>query len=341
MPFQIIRNNITEVTADAIVNSANPKPVIGSGTDSAVYTAAGKLRLLAARKKIGEIKPGQAVQTGAYKLNAKYIIHTVGPVWIDGAHGEKDTLRSCYENSLALADSLGCESIAFPLISSGAYRFPKDEALNIALSEIGKFLLTHEMEVILVVFDKKSFELSESLLGDITQFLDEKAVEEVRRSETLTAAYNYADADLYAERMRRSRCYQVEIQEHSVPFTENELSDILSNTGKTFQQRLFELIDDSGMDDVTVYKKANIDRKLFSHIRSHSDYRPKKKTAVAFAIALELDLPTTRDLLQRAEIAFSQSNPFDLIIQYFITRKNYDIFEINAVLYRYGQPILG
>lgn len=163
MPFQIIRNDITKVKADAIVNTANPKPRIGRGTDSAIYSAAGKDLLLAERKKIGEITPGQAVSTEAFNLDAKYIIHTVGPAWIDGNHGERDILRSCYEKSLSVAAELKCKSIAFPLIASGVYGFPKDEALNIALAEIGKFLLTHEMKVLLVVFDRKALQLSEQL----------------------------------------------------------------------------------------------------------------------------------------------------------------------------------
>ena len=337
MPFQIIRNDITRVTADAIVNTANPKPVIGAGTDSAIYRAAGEKKLLAARRKIGDILPGQAVQTDAFALHAKVIIHTVGPVWQDGKHGEREVLRACYANSLALADSLGCESIAFPLIASGAYRFPKDEALNIALSEIGGFLLSHERTVVLVVFDSAAFRLSEQLMGDIEQFIDGHTAEAMRREELQVSAR------LISNRQARlfSGDSSCNLADDDAPFGEKSLSDVLRHTGKTFQQRLFELIDASGMDDVTVYKKANIDRKLFSHIRSNAHYKPKKKTAVAFAIALELDLPTTRDLLQRAEIAFSESNPFDLIIEYFINQKNYDIFAINAALFQYGQPTLG
>ena len=323
MPFQIIRNDITKVEADAIVNTANPEPVIGSGADSAIYRAAGEKALLAERKKIGKIERGRSVYTSAFALRAKYIIHTAGPEWIDGTHGERDVLRSCYESALALAESLGCKSIAFPLISSGVYRFPKDEALSIALSEIGKYLLSHDMTVVLTVFDKASFELSESLMGEIEQFIDERSVETVRRNENLSR-YNL-----------RREC------EIPAGASEKNLGEILSGAGKTFQQRLFELIDKSGMDDVKVYKKANIDRKLFSHIRSTKNYKPKKKTAVAFAIALELDLPTTRDLLKRAGIAFSDSDPFDLIIEYFITKGIYDIFEINAALFKYGQPTLG
>ena len=362
MPFQIIRSDITKVKVNVIVNTANPYPVIGSGTDSAVYHVAGEQKLLAERKKIGNIAPGQVAVTPAFKLPAKYIIHTVGPVWEDGNHGERDILRSCYEKSLNKAVELKAESIAFPLIATGVYGFPKDEALNIALAEIGKFLLTNDMKVILVVFDRKAFELSSQLVGDIDEFIDDHGVQIVRETEygsgmdrlerrrmELTSVL--ADEELYN---RRAELIDVEedlfdgasapMAPMSAPYMDmgdESLDDMLQNTGDTFQQKLFQLIDASGMDDVTVYKKANIDRKVFSRIRCKEDYKPKKKTAVAFAIALQLDMPTMLDLLSRAEIAFSPSNKFDLIITYFVTHGIYDIFEINAALFKYGQPILG
>ena len=354
MPFQIIRNDITKVKADAIVNTANPKPRIGRGTDSAIYAAAGAEQLLDARKKIGDIAPGQAVSTDAFALSAKYIIHTVGPSWIDGSHGEREVLRSCYEESLVLAAKLKCKSIAFPMIATGVYGFPKDEALNIALSSIGKFLLTHEMKVTLVVFDRKALELSEQLVGGIEQYIDEHAADLLRKAE-------YGDG--YASDIRRRRIAQLERAEELYDLKESDaevvadeaispitilpdvsgksLEDILGGAGESFQQKLFKLIDERGLDDVTVYKKANIDRKVFSRIRCKADYKPKKKTAVAFAIALELDLPTTLDLLSRAGIAFSPSDWFDLIVSYFITNKIYNIYEINAALFKYGQPVLG
>ena len=359
MPFQIIRNDITKVKADAIVNTANPKPRIGRGTDSAIYAAAGEEQLLAERKKIGEIAPGQAVSTDAFNLDAKYIIHTVGPAWVDGNHGERDILHSCYEKSLASAAELKCKSIAFPLIASGVYGFPKDEALNIALAEIGKFLLTHEMKVILVVFDRKARELSEQLVGGIEQYIDEHSAHLLREAEY---GGDYAINIRRRETARLEEAEELLLHEMAAPAAELEedaademlppigalpdisgksLDEVLGGAGETFQQRLFKLIDASGMDDVTVYKKANIDRKVFSRIRCKADYKPKKKTAVAFAVALELDLPTTLDLLSRAEIAFSPSSRFDLIVTYFITNKIYDIYEINATLFKYGQPILG
>ena len=340
MPFQIIRNDITRVKADIIVNTANPMPVIGSGTDSAIYNAAGTDALLAERKKIGNITPGDSAVTPAFGLSAKYIIHTVGPAWEDGNHGEKDILRSCYENSLKLAAELNAKSIAFPLIATGVYGFPKDAALDIALSAIGKFLLTHEMTVILVVFGRASFVLSEKLVGSIDAYLDEHQIQ-MLESEEYKRGKDY-------EVFRRRRAAQ---QYHagnmpsdgaaSFPAAAKPLDQILKDTGDTFQQHLFKLIDASGMDDVTVYKKANIDRKVFSSIKCKPNYKPSKKTAIAFAIALRLDWQTMTELLRCAGIAFSPSDPFDLIISYCSQNGIYDIFEINAILFKYGQPILG
>lgn len=356
MPFKIIRNDITKVKADAIVNTANPKPQIGRGTDSAIYAAAGADNLLAARRASGAIAPGQAVSTDAFNLKARYIIHTVGPAWEDGSHGERDILRSCYEKSLSLAANLKCKSIAFPLIATGVYGFPKDEALNIALSAIGKFLLTHEMKVILVVFDRKALELSQQLVGDIDQYIDEHLAHQIREAEY---GGDYVSSIRRRESARREEAVEQNFHETSSDVDDVEsdeliqptsflqsvsgksLDDVLGGNEESFQQRLFKLIDASGMDDVTVYKAANIDRKVFSRIRCKADYKPTKKTAVAFAIALKLDLPTTLDLLSRAEIAFSPSNKFDLIVAYFISNGNYDIFKINAALFKYGQQTLG
>ena len=329
MPFQIIRNDITKVQADVIVNTANPQPKIGRGTDSAIYAAAGADALLAERRKIGQIAPGQAAATPAFALPARYIIHTVGPVWADGLHGERDILRACYENTLALALELKAESIAFPLLATGVYGFPKDEALNIALSEIGKFLLLHEMNVILVVFGSKTFELSAQIAGEIDEYIDEH-----QERALLETEYAGWTADDFVRWRRNAR------NDPSDALPEN-LEQMLNDTGDTFQQRLFQLIDKSGMDDVAVYKKANIDRKVFSRIRCKPDYKPSKKTAVAFAVALKLNMPEMLDLLACAGIALSKSDKFDLIITYCVQHGIYDIFEINAVLFQYGQPLLG
>lgn len=325
MPFKVIRNDITKVKAEIIVNSANPLPRIGSGTDSAIYESAGAEQLLQERLKIGNIDPGNAEYTSAYALQAKYIIHTVGPIWIDGKHNELETLHSCYRNSLAIADKLSAKSIAFPLISTGTYGFPKDKALNIALEEIGKFLLTHETEIILVVFDKSSFEISANLIGSIDNYIEENTVDLITQNE-------------YQPRRRPMVMESADIISEIRPSV--DLDTILNDTGETFQQKLFKLIDERKLDDVSVYKKANIDRKVFSSIRCKPNYKPKKKTAVAFAVALELDYNEMTDLLSRAEIALSPSSKFDLIISYCVKNKIYDILEINAILFQYGQPIL-
>lgn len=376
MPFTIIRNDITQVKADAIVNTANPRPVIGGGTDAAIYHAAGEELLLAERQKIGEIARGDAVSTPAFGLDARYIIHTVGPAWLDGKHGEREILHSCYKKSLALAAELSCESIAFPLISTGVYGFPRDEALNIALAEISKFLFAYDkdMNVILVVFDRHSLQLSRSLIGDIDEYIDDHSVKELRSKE-------YGRSRDVSNRRRRifeeRRYWGWESEEFDAEtFSENtalsnnlfdlsspmplsptaapqaaqsamadaadwDLDDFITKKEDTFQQRLFKLIDERHLEDPAVYKKANIDRKVFSKIRCNENYHPKKKTAIAFAIALELDLPEMRDLLSRAGWALSPGSQFDQIVSYFVVHKNYDIFEINAALFKYDQELLG
>ena len=326
MPFIIIRSDITKVTADAIVNTANPKPVIGSGTDSAIFREAGEEQLLAARKKIGEIVPGDAKATPAFALNASYIIHTVGPAWEDGEHGERNILRACYDNSLFLASELRCESIAFPLIATGVYGFPKDEALQIALDAIGNYLLTHEMNVILVVFDRESFVLSQSITEEIASLIDEHTV--ASKSEEEYSGF------------KGRRPEKLPTLNRVEGFTLS-LDTLLGEKEMTFQEKLLALIDDSGQTDVTVYKSANIDRKLFSAIRKNRNYHPKKTTVLAFAAALKLDLDGTRDLLARAGYALSPSSPFDLILTYCITHGIYNIYEINAILFDHDQPTLG
>lgn len=366
MPFQIIRSDITKVKADAIVNTANPKPVIGGGTDSAIYHAAGEKQLLAERQKIGDITPGDAISTPAFGLKAKYIIHTVGPAWIDGSHGEREILHSCYEKSLNLAADLSCDSIAFPLIATGIYGFPKDQALDIALAEIGRFLLTHDMDVTLVVFDRKALQLSKDLVGDIDEYISEhavgqlrakeyggRAVSERRRVEEELPYYNMDrmfpdsmfeedECKYLSEKICAPRSAPMSGKSiASYPKKENDLDEILRHRGDTFQQRLLKLIDERHLKDPEVYHKANIDRKVFSKIRCNPKYQPKKKTAVALAIALELDMPSMEDLLSRAGFALSPGSKFDLIISYFVDEKIYDIFEINAALFKYGEEGLG
>lgn len=327
MPFNIIRNDITKIKADAIVNTANPEPVIGGGTDTAVYNAAGADELLAERRKIGNIAVGDAAATPAFSLPAKYVIHTVGPYWQGGEHGERELLRSCYRKSLELADKLDCKSIAFPLISTGVYRFPKGEALHIALSVIQEFLLTHDMEVTIAVFDKGSFEMSGKLFAGIYEYIDEHYVEESVSSE------------YYSNDMRRIR--EIERERMRVKRQEKaSLDDVLKCRGETFSEMLMRLIRERDITNPEVYKKANIDRKLFSAIQCKKDYKPKKRTALALAVALELDMPTTRELLAKAGYALSPSDKSDLIVSYFIENKRYSVMELNAALFEHDMSTL-
>lgn len=350
MPLNIVRNDITKVKADAIVNSANRKPVCGGGTEYQIYEAAGHEDLLKARKQVGPLDVAEVAVTPAFALDAKYIIHTVGPKWNDGKSGEMLALAGCYRNALEKAKELGCESIAFPLISSGVFRFPKDYAVRIATQAIGEFLQTNEMLVTLVVFDRKAFEVSEDLYSDIRAFIDDNYVQD-----------KYGDVRRYARRrwqgrniLDEERYDAFEKWGDEVPDGEPlycamklaekssaSLDDILAKPGETFCDKLFNLIHEKNLDDVEVYKKANLDRKHFSKIRSNVKYKPTKKTALALAIALHLNMDETVDLLARAELALSPSNRGDLVVSYFIERGKYDIWEINNMLFKFGLPTLG
>ena len=411
MPFQIIRNDITKVRADAIVNTANPEPIYADGSDRAVYEAAGAEALLAERRKIGRIAVGEAAVTPAFALPAKYIIHTVGPIWEGGGAGEFEALASCYRNSLRLAAELGCRSIAFPLIATGVYGFPKDRALEIALAEIRAFLEQDsatgdmadeatddvpneedhgEMFVTLVVFDRAAYDLSAALVSDVRQFIDDREAAWRREQEFAgiesiwlpesdaghpVNAPRFPENDSWGSyaaplpaasmpepggvpsgqqaaprsgsprpglpRQRRSVFSDIAGRFRREEREERSLDELMSNIGESFQECLLRLIDEKGMTDPEVYKRANIDRKLFSKIRCKSDYQPTKRTACAFAVALRLNLDETVDLLAKAGLAFSPASRFDLILEYCILHKIYDIFEVNALLFDYDQPLLG
>lgn len=353
MPLQIIRNDITKLRCDAIVNAANSSLLGGGGVDGAIHKAAGKGLLLECMK-LGGCKVGHAKLTGAYKLPCRYVIHTVGPRWRGGQNGERELLESCYRESLRLAMDHGCESVAFPLISSGVYGYPKDQALKVAVDMITSFLMEHDMLVYLVIFDKAAFRISEKLFTDITSYIDDKYVDthfeftrfqrdEPGESTLLAETCVLPDMGEIQEPPTPSVPYP---QETSTPRTAPipkaaSLEDAVKQMDESFSEMLLRKIDEKGMTDSQCYKKANIDRKLFSKIRSDNHYHPSKTTAIAFAIALELDLEETKDMLMKAGFALSHSNKFDIIIEYFITNENYNVFEINEALFAFDQTILG
>ena len=329
MPLEIVRNDITKMKVDAIVNAANETLLGGGGVDGCIHRAAGP-ELLAECRTLGGCKTGDAKITGAYRLPCKYVIHTVGPVWNGGKYGEREQLASCYRSSLALAKKHGCETVAFPLISSGVFGYPKDQALRVAVDTIGEFLLHNDMTVYIVIFSRTAYQISSKLFADIAEYVDDHYVD--------------VHTDSQRERLRRmsvleSRTLSADVA--AAPMAVGGLDSLLAHLDAGFSETLLKLIDRSGKKDSEIYKKANVDRKLFSKIRNNPDYKPSKATAIAFAIALELNLDETRDLVARAGYALSASSKFDVIIEYFIRQKKYDIFEINEALFAFDQSLLG
>lgn len=358
MPFKIVRNDITKMQVDAIVNTANEAPVYSSGTDTAVYEAAGVDALLADRKRIGFIDEGEAAITSGFNLPAKYIIHAVSPCYVDGNQGEAEKLRSCYEKSLKLALKHRCKSIAFPLIATGSYGYPKNEALEIALSVINGFLMKEDMMVYLVVFDKESVKLSGRIFNDVEAFIDENHVakkqmreysdccfsaqmrlEESCKKDMAPSVETSSRKPLFGEKSKRlfGAMALVPKAENRVQAPKRSLEDLVANVGETFQQRLFRLIDERGMTEVETYKRACKDKKFFHKVRSNVNYQPTKHTVFAFGLALGLSLDELKDLLASAGFALSPSSRFDLIMQYVFEQGIYDIYKVDCILYDFGE----
>ena len=339
MPLQIIRQDITKMKVDAIVNTTNEEMVGYSGVDFAVDEGAGS-ELDKECEKIAPLGLGTAKITKGYNLDAKYIIHTSGPIWRGGLVGESIILKSCYLESLKLAVEHGCTSLAFPLISSGVYGYPKDQVLKFAIQVITEFLFEHELMVYLCVFDRTSYEFSQKLFTEINEFIDDEYVD--------------SDCDGSIDEIQTIKNFCViedcmEAPKMSAPMPpaygsvkNKSLHEYMKTMDKSFAFKLFDLIDERGMTDVECYKKANVDKKTFSKIKCNPNtYRPSKQTAVAFAIALKLNLDETQELLASAGLTLSRSFTFDKIIRYFLQKEIYDIFEINEALFEFDQVLLG
>lgn len=329
MPFDIVRNDITNMQVDAIVNAASRLPRVGAGVESAIHKKAGP-SLLAARKEIGYIRPGTAAITPGFGLGAEYVIHAATPTWIDGAHGEAEALRSAYDMSLALAAERGCDSIAFPLLASGNHGFPKQKALQVAVAAFSEFLMENEMQIYLVVFGKESLRLSEKLVHNVACYIDE----------------NYVDAYEQTLRPRYQMSRNLEMSDvcmASMPCEESSLSldEYIKNKDAGFTETLLSLIKKKGLKNATVYKRANISKQHFSKLINDPNAKPSKQTAIALSLALELNLDATRDLIGRAGYALTNSSTFDLIIRYFIEHGQFNVIEINIALYEFDQSLLG
>ena len=344
MSLLIVRNDITEMHVDAIVNTANPLPTVGSGVDSAIYKKAGWTELLNIRQKIGKLAVSNIAVTPALNLKAKYIVHVVGPRWRGGDAHEAELLTKCYQNVLEAATEYGCESIAIPLISTGNYDFPKELALQIAKETISQYLEANELKVYLVVYDRESFQFSKRLFDDVQSYIEQNLKQERFLKHSLsTSSLNRIEAcvdsfDCYVEEEHRV-CNNISSKE--LKYASRSLEDLVAEIDSTFAESLFKYIDDKGLTDPEVYKRANLDRKLFSKIRKNKNYKPSKNTALALAVALELNLDETKDFIGKAGYALTRSSKMDIIVEFFILQGNYDILELNEVLFYYEEPLLG
>lgn len=339
MSFEIVLGDITQQKVDVIVNTTNVALQMSGAVCSAIFRAAGKEALQAACNQLAPINTGEAVITSGFDLPAKYIIHTVGPVYRGGAGHEADLLRAAYKSCLDLAIEYDCKSIAFPLISSGAYGYPEAKATLIAQEVILPYATHYGLDVILVKYAPDVLSSgAQVLFGKVEDFIIQHYQDPYR---TKPIFPRHGDVVCNAP-PPSSRKPIFNFGDGVV--IDSSLKDLVPDFGSlapSFSQTLLDWIRKSGKTDAEVYRRANIDRRLFSKIRNNEAYKPTKQTVTAFAIALELSLERTRELLDRAGFALSRSYKFDVIIEYFIRQGLYDVFQINEVLYSHGQPLLG
>ena len=347
MPLHIIRQDITKMECDAIVNAANSTLLGGGCVDGAIHKAAGR-ELLEECKTLGGCKTGDAKITKGYHLPCKYVIHTVGPIWQGGTHNEKALLESCYTRSLMLAKEYNCETVAFPLISSGIYGYPKDQALTVAVDVISKFLFNHDMTVYIVVFDKAAYQISSALFQDVATYIDDhytRPEEDARRLRIERARIEYSRSECLSCELSQAdfetELLQQKTSIYSDAYSSTSLDDMLANIDDTFAVTLLKLIDAKGITDVECYKKANVSKQTWYKIMNDRYYKPSKQTVISFAIALELSLEETRHLLATVGCALSKSSKFDIIIEYFLLHGEYNIFTINETLFKFDQVCLG
>ena len=351
MPFEIIRNDIADVKADAIVNTASPMPVIGSGTDTAIHQKAGP-QLLEERKKIGYIAPGESASTPAFGLNAKYVLHTVTTVWIDGNHGEADILRKAYNSALSLAEELKCESVAFPLMSAGSYGFPPETALSTAIQVLTDHLLYHDIRIILVVFSQKAYSLAGSLFDDVRSFVDDNYVQEKSREERRSARERRRP-ELYGFHVPGKEpmsslppeidaAYAVgAAMAEKAEIDEEHLRKLLRGRESTFVEYLKDVLREKGISDPDLYHRANMSRQLFNKIINDPEYTPTKRTAITLAVGLQLDPEETQKLLGKAGYALTRSSKQDIIVEYYLSKGEFNLLTIDLALMDAGLPTLG
>lgn len=334
MPYEIVRNDITNMIVDAIVNTANPLPIVGAGVDHAIHSKAGP-ELQKAREKIGKIAVGDAKITPAFLLDAKYVIHAVSPKWVDGNHYEERTLFSAYYNSLLLASKFSCSSIAFPLMATGTYRFPKELALEVALRAFQHFLTEHEMMIYLVIFDLDVLSISSRIFSNIQAYIDEEYVKTAKSTEYFTFS-----------QLKDYQAKEKALLEHLQPESEpnssfrEKLSLFLDQRQESYYELFARLIDARGWNESRIYNKAGVSRQIISKIRNDPFYRMTKKNLMALTFCLELDLEQTEELLARGDYALNPSKRSDLIYMFFISHRFYNTAVLDDVLYEYGEQCL-
>ena len=342
MPFKIIRDDITKVKADAIVNPANPEPVIGGGVESAIYEAAGKEKLLEARKELGRLQPGKVGVTEAFNLAAKYIIHVSGLYWKGGNSFEARCLKECYEKALKAALDKGCKSIAFPLLGTGTYGFPKDIGLDVAVSTFTEFLEEYEMEITLVVFDNEAVNVSGKLAYEVKSFIDDKYAHEVLETEYKK------DRNIERYALPNER-FHLLLKEETYDVLDNactkdtfsakqpgSLEAALKNIYKeSFEKHLQQLINKKGLRNSEVYAAANISKQYFSKLLK-GQVKPSKDKMLALAVGLRLNMDETADFLRIGGYALSPISQTDTVVEYFIRKQEYNVLKINIVLFDYG-----
>lgn len=354
MPFKIVRNDITKMETDAIVNTANPQITVGAGCDYAVYEAAGREKLLSYRKeRIGEKKEGEAFLTPGFALPAPYIIHAVSPVYQKDAKNE-EKLRQCYRNSLAIAAENHLRSVSFPLISTGSFGWPRSEGMGIAVEEIRDFLEHSDMMVYLVVFDEESTGLGKNIGIGLKEYVDRHYVEEKVKTE-----YECEESAQVLPVRERALCRAMSVGQNrksaekkgvflndasAAVADEDQISaklqERLRHRADSFSEYLLYLIAEKGLENAQVYNDALVSRKVFSKLKNNPDYHPDKRTALCLCVGARLNLDEARDLLARAGYAISPCDKTDIIFSYFLENGYYDMTELDIQLEEFGLPCI-
>lgn len=337
MPFSIVRNDIARVRVDVLVNAANERLAAGGGVCGAIFDGAGASRMAAACAQIGRCPTGSAMTTPGFDLPCRWVVHAVGPIWRGGTHGERELLQSCYRSVFAEVSRLGAASVAFPLISAGIFGYPVREALDVARVEASAFLDGHpDVEVTLVVFTRDVVAQGVALLGELREYVDDAYVD--------NSPHLY-DRSAELRELCVPEAYPTAASAPAPtpggPAAPDELAERLAHLDASFSEALLALIDERGLTDAQVYRRANLSRQLFSKIRSKPDYRPSKPTAVALALALDLTLPQTQELLAHAGLTLSRSSKFDVIVEFYLARGVHDVMTVNEALFAFDQPLLG